>query len=298
MLGHTYWCRRWLHTFIFSFHIPLFFLISGYFAKTREEYAQNGGQVRKDLKQLLIPYAVVAGVACLYTGVQAFHYKDMGMLTHEIAKYVFAWDTTWKGTLIDKWDGPTWFLLSLFWARLFFDWLSKTGKWFIPLCIALSITMILLHPYVPTPFGIGRGIEGLMFMAIGFAYRRYSIPTWLKIIAMVCWPISMWLGSIDMYGYQYNCLPIDILGACGATLVIYYVAKGIARTFVSPFFTWCGRNSLVILCAHSIEMSMTVIHVITKLLPFELPMMLYFGIKHGVTLLGSWGYVKIVKSDK
>lgn len=45
MIGHSYWCPTWLYTFIFSFHIPLFFLISGYFCKTREEYTMNGGGV-------------------------------------------------------------------------------------------------------------------------------------------------------------------------------------------------------------------------------------------------------------
>lgn len=291
MIGHTYWCPRWLYIFIFSFHIPLFFIISGYFAKTREELAMSGGgYIRKSIKQLLIPYAVVACVACLYTSIQAYFYKDASIVTHTMAKYMFAWDTTWEGSVFDKWDGPTWFLLSLFWARLFFGWLSKTGKWFIPLCVALSVTMILLHPYVPTPFGIGRGIQALMFMAIGFAYKRYKIQTWLKIIAVACWPISMLFGNIDMYGYQYNFLPVDILGACGATLVVYYVSKGLTKTFVSPFFTWCGRNSLVILCAHSIEMNMTLIHFATKLLPFKMPMTLFFGMKHGFTLLGAWAY--------
>ena len=45
MIGHTYWCPRWLYIFIFSFHIPLFFIISGYFAKTREELAMSGGGI-------------------------------------------------------------------------------------------------------------------------------------------------------------------------------------------------------------------------------------------------------------
>lgn len=45
MIGHTYWCPRWLYIFIFSFHIPLFFIISGYFAKTREELAMSRGGI-------------------------------------------------------------------------------------------------------------------------------------------------------------------------------------------------------------------------------------------------------------
>lgn len=301
MIGHTDWCPYWLYVLIFSFHIPLFFIISGYYSKGSEGVViDRGGYIRKSARRLLLPYAIVACAVCLYSAFRAHHYGDCSIVIHEVAKYIFAWDAVWEGTIFDLWDGPTWFLLSLFWARLLFEWLRAAGRWFIPICIALSVTMILLHPYVPTPFGIGRGIQALMLMAIGYAYKRYQLPAWLKIIAVACWPISMWLGDIDMYGYHYNCLPVDILGACGGTLVIYQIskqwtlwAKSLRHSFFHSFVAWCGRNSLVILCAHSIEMSVTMIHVITKLFPLEVPSVLYSGIKHGVTLLGAWGYVKL-----
>jgi len=45
MVGHTYWRPDWFATIIYSFHIPIFFLISGYFAKTREESTLSGGVV-------------------------------------------------------------------------------------------------------------------------------------------------------------------------------------------------------------------------------------------------------------
>lgn len=155
---------------------------------------------------------------------------------HDAARYVLALDAMWPDTIFDRWVNPIWFLLALFWGRLIFYYLSSLGKWFIPLCAVLSVTMIMIHPYLVTPFCIGRGIEALVFMAIGWAYRRYRFPVWAKFLAIVCWLASMYLGKLDLCAFEFNCLPIDIIGVCGGTLVIYYISKGIAKTFMKPFF--------------------------------------------------------------
>lgn len=288
-------------TVICSFHMPLFFLIAGYYQKSREEIGHNwGGYVRKNAKQLLIPYAVVASASCLWVALSVFYKNDLSVLWHVLASNIFAWDTQWG--IFDHWEGPTWFLLALFWARLIFFWLSKAGKWLVPLSICLSVAMILIHPYIPMPFGIGRGIEALMFIALGWAFRRWSIPKWVLIIPVLCWPVSLWLGKIDMWSYHYNCLPIDILGACGGTLVIYLLSKGIARTFMKPFFSWCGQNSLIILCAHTMEYNITLIKQVVMLLPFKVPTLLIDGIKHTIALSGAWIYslceANMLKSKK
>lgn len=302
MMGHTYWIPEWGHTFIHSFHMPLFFLISGYFAKT---YADFNGDIksflRKNAKQLLIPYVIVACISCGYSLLQAIHYDRMSMFTHNVIRYVFALDETWTGTLFDSWVTPVWFLLALFWARLFFFYISKYEKWVLPVCLICSVAIILVHPYMVTPWCIGRGLEALMFIAIGWYVRRHKLPIYITIILIGCWLFSMYLGEIDLCALKFNCLPVDVLGACGGTLVIYYLAKLILKTPISGFFKWCGRNSLIILCAHTIEGSMTVIHLLTKLLPFHLPMVIYFGIKHIVALCGSWCYIsasQYIKSRK
>ena len=295
MIGHAAWCPDFVDVFINSFHMPLFFIISGYFAKTSEESTVTTRElIYKNFKQLILPYIIVACVSCTYILMRALYYHDMSMFSHAVVRYSLAMDTKWDNTLLDDcWVGPMWFVLALFWGRLFFYQLSRTGKCFLPLCIGLSIAMILLHPYIPTPWGIGRGIMALAFLAIGYLYRKYKFPLWAKIVAILCWILSMYIGTINVSAIQFNCLPIDMIGACGGTLIIYYLSKGIARTFIQPFFSWCGRNSLVILCAHSIEMSMTIVHVMVSKLSFRIPSVAYYGFKHGITLAGAWGYERI-----
>lgn len=296
MLGHTTWIPGWLGTFIYSFHMPLFFIISGYFAKTYNEYQGSGWDyMLKNVRQLVVPYIVIAGLSCIYPLIQSIYYSDYSLVTHRAIALLLALDKTWPGSLFDADVAPIWFLLALFWGRMIFYWLSRWEKWIIPVCLILSIVMISLHPYVVTPFCIGRGLEGLFFITIGWAYRKYSFPLWLKIVGWGCWLCSMWLGSLDMYFYRYSCIPINIVGACGGTLVLYYVSKGIMKTFLKSFFAWCGRNTLIILGAHTIEASTTVVHIIINMLPVKLSLCLYYGLRHGITLVGARGYEKTVR---
>lgn len=140
MVGHAKGYPAWIGSFIYSFHMPIFFIVSGYFAKTYEEYAgTNWNFIRKNAKQLLLPYAIVAILSCLYPLVQACYYGDMSLVTHKVISFLLALDYVYEGTMFDVCVAPIWFLLALFWARLFFYWLSRLGKWFIPLCVSLSL---------------------------------------------------------------------------------------------------------------------------------------------------------------
>ena len=290
MIGHTCWipCIR---TFIYSFHIPLFFLVSGYFAKTyHTDNDDFKGFVSRNAKQLLIPYLVLACFSALYALVLSFMQGDFRILVRDMIRYFIAMDKTWDNTLFDQWVTPAWFLPALFWARLFFWELSRTGKWFLPLCAVLSISMILIHPYVPTPLCLGRGVEALVFMALGRAYRQYRCPLWIKVVAIGCWIGSMFLGRIDLCGFCFHCIPIDIVGSCGGTLFVLLLAKGINRTHGKPFFAWCGKNSLLILCAHTMLYDINILHCAIKKLPFRIPETMYYDCKHLVTLCAAWIY--------
>lgn len=50
-----------LHSFIYSFHVPLFFFVSGYFLKQRPVR----DEVRLNFKRLIIPYAFTAICICI-----------------------------------------------------------------------------------------------------------------------------------------------------------------------------------------------------------------------------------------
>ena len=60
MLGHL-GCNQ-IDRVVFTFHMPLFFLISGWFLKTEESLQEF---VKKKTRRLLIPYYVTGCIICI-----------------------------------------------------------------------------------------------------------------------------------------------------------------------------------------------------------------------------------------
>ena len=65
VMGHTLGIGKYLENYIFSFHMPLFFFISG-LVLTKERVAENWGASFKHYSlRLLVPYAIFSFVTYL-----------------------------------------------------------------------------------------------------------------------------------------------------------------------------------------------------------------------------------------
>ena len=62
IIGHMPLKNRYLINFIYSFHMPLFFIISGYFFKYRE----NKECIKNIFKKLILPYFITCILIILY----------------------------------------------------------------------------------------------------------------------------------------------------------------------------------------------------------------------------------------
>jgi len=108
----------------FSFHMPLFFILSGYFMHPERRF-----RWMKEAKQLLFTYVVTAlcvlvGVTCVATldhESRAIALRQWGMAaiygSGDISNLVL-----WR---VDLRIGAIWFLLALFWARLLLHCLAR-----------------------------------------------------------------------------------------------------------------------------------------------------------------------------
>jgi acyltransferase len=120
-----------LDTYIFSFHMPLFFFISGFrfnFVKYTES-ATNF--VKGRFKSLIIPYFGFAVLTCLFyflldevysPGVTSIKFFEADIL-YMIYSILYA-----SGPMI-SYNSPLWFLTCLFVTELLFYWLAKRYYW-------------------------------------------------------------------------------------------------------------------------------------------------------------------------
>ena len=171
VFAHLYSYSSTERLYIYSFHMPLFFLVSGMLHKYKGYI-----QLKKYVKTILIP-ALFFMVLYDFIFIVPFH---------------FGWDVKWTdvdrgsnviqticNVLIDgrkeritkiMGNGICWFLFALFWCKVFTDLIKK--KMYIVLLLIFCIRVFLaryLHDYI---FYVVQGFIALPFYYIGFYYKE------------------------------------------------------------------------------------------------------------------------------
>lgn len=246
---------------IFSFHMPLFFIVAGYFYKPVNNYREK---LIKDVKRLIIPYIATGGVLCIYSFIVHFLLRS----DHENA-YLTFWALLFPTGLhgiVNANSWPIWFLFALFWCRQIYNLIfTKFNRIFaISIVVILSIGMTFLYEYsnLRFPLAIIQGMSAMFFYLIGMLISQYKKHIhWYH--SLFC--ILIWLGcfrycGVDMISCSYNNMPLAfVVAACG-TLSIYYMSKLLTilsgKTLLGAipcYLQWAGISSLVILCIHTVE---------------------------------------------
>lgn len=262
LIGHIPPGYRVYH-FIYSFHMPLFFIVAGRFASILQSDEEWKRVLKKDFQRLVIPVIVTMLFVILLSPLHYITDKNFHHVVQEALSLLWAGDsmpTRWGDI-----NSPMWFLLSLFWVRTIFRFVERYGwrqskrhdEIVLVICALLSVAAVLLNRHVgfPVPWGILRGMSALLFYSIGWYIKRHGLPLFLSLGFVVVWILALKYGGIDMYEYKYNCFPLDILGAVGATWLVYLLSKGVCK--ITPkgslLLQWFGVNSLLIFCIHCLD---------------------------------------------
>ena len=293
IVGHSTYPPGWIHTWIFSFHMPLFFLVAGYFFK---QDSDRVAFLKKNARRLLIPYFVTVFIVFFLCVLSAIKNSDPDFWKTQAMGLLFPsglysnWMLRWL-----RWTdgvGPPWFLIALFWSRVFFNRLlcAKVSLWAI---IIIGVACTGIDRYVLNlPFSIMPGASAMVFLVIGYLSRMQSVAWYIVLLCVVFWVLACRWSELDMRQCKYGLYPVDVLGACGGTLVTYYVSHFLSKfksyfSGIPSFFSWAGRNSLFILCIHTIILIfhpfklLSIIDVWYVILPLEIVVPL------GVVYIGS-----------
>lgn len=274
MLCHLVYTDGPVKQFIYSFHMPLFFILAGVFAKDITQIPSFKQYTIKNAKRLLLPYVVTMLMLCAYGGIQAFAKHDISFFLRHLFSMLAASADGWHSQWGLIYAGPMWFLIALFWVREIFYGLQymcahmlKYGDECIGgISIVFSVLSVIIHPYLPSlPFCIMQAITALAFYAVGWYVHRHLMPWWGYAFCVLVWPFAILYGSIELESAYLAFYPLSFIGACGGTYVMYLLCKGISRIhelvqtmnitlhMPSPL-AWCGMYSLPILCMHTFEM--------------------------------------------
>ena len=165
--GNEYLCRL-----IYSFHMPLFFFISGFLFKHKDISIQE--LISKNANSLLLPYIVFAGVYTCY-GVAHMYVRNCDVV--EIERKIFKFlcgDTAW-------------YLTGIFFCRILFNFLNKKFIIFLMLIYTLLLPIVGDYFIIGTYFNwIPRTLLCLSFFCLGIIIRDINLPKRNPIIGFVC----------------------------------------------------------------------------------------------------------------
>ena len=282
------WNHPLLGRIITSFHMPMFFLVAGYFSKSSLAWNETKQSVRKFGKRLLPAFVFTQVLIILWAIFMALTQSD-------------GWSPVIKETLSLFWADPygpstpwgslsigvIWFLLALFVAKSILLVLSRMGACAIPVSILLSLGAVLLFKAFPhSIWCLSLGLTSLPFITIGWWIRTHKLPIWIVIFCIVCWIAAILFSKLDMYEMEWRCYPLDFLGALGGSFCLYIVCKFIGQKapHIGRIFATLGIWSLAIMCFHDLETSCHLGNHVMALFPFTFPVWGTFALRYLLTI--------------
>lgn len=251
IIGHLVPSGTFLHRWIYSFHMPLFFILSGFvFNWERYRNVSYRPFLRKKSKQLLLPYLKTA-IWCfvifgLISGFLMFGFTEQFL--DLVTKYIV-------GILVSRGKAewmpgctPLWFLVALFFAEILFFLLMKFKR------------MYLLAVLIPVGFVISKSNDfflwntdiaafALGFLSFGFCLRKYDLllrqPFIVSMLAIV-----LGIGAFSVNGavsLNSRTLSNPLLTYVTAISFSYLLIQFSRKIPDMPLILYLGANTLVVL---------------------------------------------------
>lgn len=246
--------------FIYSFHMPLFFLISGFLYKDSSFSELLNGK----LKRLIIPFFFFS------LGSWAVYFLKVINDLELYLPYALSIFRTLAGWNLDNGNLPLWFLACLFSTTLLY-WIVRklTDNIVYSSIIIFLLSLVGYYTYKAhieyLPFRLEVACTAIVFYHIGHCLKKYDLLSQLKniklnwLIVLLCISIplqflliqlntelsgqdriNMFSNSLGNYFVLYPCAILGVFSLISVCLKIEKI----------DILNWYGKNSLIILALH------------------------------------------------
>lgn len=263
--GHSIDTEKAIVTWIFAFHMPLFFMLSGFGAHYDAPAARYlAGKARA----LLLPYLATIALALAYWGLFYRHYAndptEIGKMLSAVARQVLYA----SGVAVKQFEigpvGPIWFLPALFAANVIGLLLDRAtrgryGHLFLALSVGAALLGLAIGRQIPLPLSFDVALVAQLFIAVGIFANRHGLFSrpprpWQVAIALAAYLAGVWSGGISMNDRVYGNFLIPATGAIGGSFLVIWLSGLVARHELARApLIYLGRAALVILAFHSFD---------------------------------------------
>ena len=268
IMGHTYKGYSFIG-WIYSFHMPLFFFLSGITLKIEQISCKEF--LKKRVKSLLIPYILYSIVYIMLEVIKSGLNGNMD----ETIKY---------------------FLRDAFWIR---GQQATIGLWFLPLLFLVEVLLMVVYKGIRSknlraasvlfitamgflyadkigkalPWGLDAALVVIFFLYAGYVFKQICLSSWMNgkqkdIFKYSIIGVGLLFANIifnnynmkligdnaDMYSLRYGNEILYILSALAGIGFISIVLGYILKNVKSRFWRFMGRNTLHIYCLHGLAL--------------------------------------------
>ena len=241
---------RLLHDVIYSFHMPLMFLLAGFLSQKvlrLDGIGSRMGYIKDRFLRLMIPYFAIGLV-----------YMPMKLVLSKYANRPYDIRTFWQILVGDNPDGGLWYLWALFVAQtvlaVFVS--RKNLPFLLPISAAVSLAIgIYGFPFYWFDYAIYYMFFVLLGIAIGTVYedfaKRVSPIVVILMLAAFCGSVFLTVGK-GITVLRFFC------GICGSFLVLWISGKlffGAKDSLACRMLKYFGRYSMDFYVLHGIVMA-------------------------------------------
>lgn len=254
--------------YIYSFHMPLFFVLAG-LVFDKERYLSFADFLKRRVKNLICPYILFALLSVLFECIINVYGNGFSSDT------VYALFERLKGVVLsrgsaDFFNAPLWFVLCLFAVEIIYYFISKFKPCFIVIsCVPLVVfgwfleSEYFLFENKMLPWSIDSALFALGFYALGNlmsgvfkakiaalsdSKNKYLICSVIVVLSLaVGIPLAMANGKVSLGSKILNNGFILYLTGIIGTLLVVGLAVLLNK---SRFLIWCGQNSFYIMAIH------------------------------------------------
>ncbi len=240
--------------YIYTFHVPLFFIISGFF----HPRTQDSNSLKKRFKNIIIPYFLWSLMLFLFWFFLGRFYGESTKYSLSVLKNFIGIFYAQGGREYMDWGIPMWFLPSVFLTFFIFYYTRKIKQIFLQiLAISVLITIGFFLPFMfKTHFlwSFDVALAALVFYSFGFFFKSFFINLNKKhslflIIAfgVIHFTFFTLNSKVDMYRSIYgNELLFVINGISGSVFYLLFL-----KTFHQfKLFEFIGKSTIPILALH------------------------------------------------
>ena len=242
ILGHI---SSPLGNFIYSWHMPLFFLLAGFFLKHELSTKEF---IVKDFTRLIIPYFIFAILALIIETIKRAALNREGLDYLYELQGIFIWMD--YPALMNTYGFVLWFLPSLFFSRLIIFFLNK----YISSLLVQSTIVLILFIFslrINIILGIDNALNAVLFVFIGsIFYKFYQNNKILYLLPFILLGLIIFFGipSLDMASKSYENILINIIYAISIIYILIIILKKI--NYANDLLSFWARNTMLLFIIH------------------------------------------------